>query len=186
MRHFVDNVLLDKKKKYIARIIILVVVIVSSLIIVHAYISFPKLNRSAELLSHFFSLQDSIALLNTEVNDSLVNETMKRIDDDVLKGWDSAAVLIENIRSEAIKNQIVMSYEISPLVMYPQCGEHYKRIIFRISAVPGDRKYETVIKFVEAITSKTTIKTSIEHLEFTGDDNGLYQAHMSIAGWITL
>ncbi|HMA64650.1 MAG TPA: hypothetical protein VKO63_05620, partial [Chitinispirillaceae bacterium] len=96
------------------------------------------------------------------------------------------AVLIENIRSEAIKNQIVMSYEISPLVMYPQCGEHYKRIIFRISAVPGDRKYETVMKFVEAITSKTTIKTSIEHLEFTGDDNGLYQAHMSIAGWITL
>ncbi len=186
MRHFIDTVLLDKKKSYIARIITLVVVLVSSLMIVHAYLSFPKLNRRAELLSHFFSLQDSIALLTTEVNDSLIDVTMKRINDNVIMGWDSAAVLLESIRNEAVKRKIVMSYEISPLVMYPQSGEHYKRILFRISAVPGDRKFETVMKFVEAITSDTVIKLSLEHLEFTGDDNGLYQAHMSIAGWITL
>jgi hypothetical protein len=186
MRHFIDTVLLDKKKIFIARTIALVVVIVSSLIIVHAYLSFSNLNRRAELLSHFFSLQDSITLLKTEVNDSLVNQTMKRINDDVLKGWDSAAVLIEIIRSEAVKNKIVMSYEISPLVMYPQCGEHYKRILFRISAVPGDRKFETVMKFIQAISTVMTIQTSLEHIEFTGDDNGLYQANLSIAGWIIL
>jgi hypothetical protein len=186
MRQWIDSVLLDSRKKNIARIIILFVVIISLSLTIHAYLSLSKLNRNAELLSHFFSLQDSISLLNTQVNDSIADEMVKQIDEHVLKGWDSAAVVFENIRSAAVKNKIVMSYEISPLVMYPQCGESYKRLIIRISAVPGDRKYETVIKFVEAITAIENIKTSLEHLEFVGDDNGLYQVHISIASWITL
>lgn len=186
MRNFADTILLDNKKKNIAQIITLIVIIVSSLVIVHTYLSIPNLNRRTELLRHYFSLQDSVARLNIDVNDSLVNETIKGINDDVLRGWDNVAVLIERYRSEAVENKIVMSYEISPLVMYPQCGEHYKRIMFKISAVPGDRKFNTLMKFLEAVASDTTIKTSIEHLEFTGDDNGLYQVQLSVASWITL
>ena len=186
MRHLLDKILLDKKNKMIARLITAICLALSIVIIGHVYLSVPKMEENKQLFNHYFTLLDSIQLLQKEVSDSALENSKKMIDKGVLIGWDNAAIWLENIRTLASVSNIDITYQIDSLVSFPEGGEKFFKMPVRIDVIPIDGKFETVMEFVQDICSDTLVNTCFENIEFTGDAVGLSQVHIKLTNWIRL
>jgi hypothetical protein len=186
MNKWIDNQLHNQRSRLYIRIAMYVIIILSAAMAYCIYYASASISHQNQCIRQWGALRNSCARENLSLNDSLVDFSRMQTDRGLFHGWNSVASWLENIRANAIASKVAISYELEPVQRLTQLDEKYSVLSVKFNAIPKDGKFQTVMKFIEAICQDSSASISMTKLEIIGNDNQLTSVAFRLAGCLKL
>jgi hypothetical protein len=186
MNKIIDALLQNQRTRLIIRIALYLVILLSTAMAYKIYQSSVTISRQNQYIKQWNMLSNVVAQEEKTITDSMVNQSRAAAAQGLFLGWNSVATWLENIRAKAIDSGVNISYELEPTKQLSRFDENYSLLSVNINASPKDGKFETIMKFIENISSDSSVTVSLVKLEFTGNGNGLTNTTFKLTGCILL
>ncbi|MBN1982180.1 MAG: hypothetical protein JW795_11655 [Chitinivibrionales bacterium] len=186
LKSIFDNLLLNQHRRQIVRIAYAAMIAFIIIVCTHLWAILPRFNKDNERLKEYFKEKQIVENLESLCGDSTLSGKRMEPQKGVMLGWGDAAQWLETIRITALASNIECSYRIDSLIALSPSESRYFRIPVYLTAQPNDKKFQTVMHFIETVSADSSHSLSLESAEFFGDETGLANALFTLFGWIKL
>jgi hypothetical protein len=184
MRKLLDWLLSRRRGQWFLRVLCILFLLMGGVFVWRIFERIPLSQGMEQQLRELYALEDAVAHLRVETNDSIFLASEQGAFAGVMPHWDSTAAWLENLSTTALDHDVEMGWQFDSLQTFPEGGTEVYRLPVRISASPIDRRFETFMAWLENSFTHTPLHLGMYLLEIEGDENGMTTATVQFEGFM--